>query len=45
MRLYKFITDWILIFAILGGIAGYFAYTSIPALDGTHQTADRKSVV
>ncbi len=39
MRLYKFITDWILIFAILGGIAGYFAYTSIPALDGTHQTA------
>ena len=36
MTLYKFIKDWILIFAILGGVLGYFIYTSIPALDGTH---------
>lgn len=36
MTLYKFIKDWILIFAILGGVFGYFIYTSIPALDGTH---------
>ncbi|MCM1520297.1 MAG: hypothetical protein NC098_05875 [Lachnoclostridium sp.] len=39
MKLYKFITDWILIFAILGGIVSYFIYDSIPALDGTHHTA------
>lgn len=28
MKLYKFITDWILIFAILGGISGYFIFNS-----------------
>lgn len=39
MKLYKFITDWILIFAILGGIALYFIYSAIPALDNTHGTA------
>lgn len=39
MKLYKFITDWILIFSILGGIASYFIYTSIPALDSTHRYA------
>lgn len=36
MRLYRFIKDWILIFAILGGILGYFAYASIPSLAPTH---------
>lgn len=39
MRIYKFITDWILIFAILGGIGGYFLYTAIPALAPTHAVA------
>lgn len=39
MKLYKFITDWILIFAILVGIGGYFLYTSIPALSETHHAA------
>lgn len=39
MKLYKFITDWILIFSILGGIFGYFIYTSIPALAPTHRMA------
>lgn len=36
MKLYKFITDWILIFAILGGIASYFIYSSIPLFNPTH---------
>lgn len=39
MKLYKFITDWILIFSILGGISGYFIYDSIDALDDTHELA------
>ncbi len=39
MKLYKFITDWILIFAILAGIGGYFLYAAIPALDSTHARA------
>ena len=39
MRLLKFIHDWILIFAILAGIGGYFLYAAIPALDGTHALA------
>ncbi len=29
MKLYKFITDWILIFSILGGIFGYFAFAAL----------------
>lgn len=32
----QFLRDWTLILAILAGIAGYFIYTSIPWLDGTH---------
>ncbi len=32
----QFLRDWTLVIAILCGIAGYFAYVSIPALDGTH---------
>lgn len=39
MKIYKFITDWILIFAIIGGIAGYFIYSAIPALNPTHGLA------
>lgn len=39
MKLYKFITDWILIFSILGGVGGYFLYSSIPALNPTHGLA------
>lgn len=39
MKLYKFITDWILIFSILGGVASYFIYAAIPALDSTHHFA------
>ncbi len=36
MKLVKFVKDWILIFSILAGIGGYFIYTNIPFLDGTH---------
>lgn len=36
MKILKFIKDWILIFAIIAGISGYFIYTNIPLLDGTH---------
>lgn len=39
MKLLKFIKDWILIFAILGGVGGYFLYASIPWLDSTHEIA------
>ncbi len=39
MKLYKFITDWILIFSILGGILSYFLYASIPELGFTHGIA------
>ncbi|MCM1532427.1 MAG: transporter [Bacteroides sp.] len=38
-RVFKFINDWILIFSIIGGVAGYFIYTSIPVLDFTHEAA------
>lgn len=33
----RFIRDWMLIFAILAGIAGYFVYVNIPWLDSTHE--------
>lgn len=39
MKLYRFIKDWILIFAIVGGISGYFIYSAIPALNPTHGVA------
>lgn len=39
MKIVTFIRNWILIFAILAGIGGYFLYAAIPALDGTHETA------
>lgn len=39
MRILKFIKDWILIFAMFGGIFGYFFYVSIPFLDSTHAVA------
>ncbi|NPD93052.1 transporter [Xylanibacter muris] len=39
MKLLKFIKDWILIFAIISGVAGYFAYVNIPCLDSTRKTA------
>lgn len=32
----QFLKDWTLIIAILSGVAGYFAYINIPALDSTH---------
>lgn len=39
MRIVGFIKDWILIFAIIAGVAGYFIYDAIPALDSTHEMA------
>lgn len=36
MKAWQFFKDWILIFSILAGIAGYFLYVSIPALNPTH---------
>lgn len=39
MKVLKFIKDWILIFAIIAGVAGYFIYVSIPCLDSTRATA------
>lgn len=35
-RVIQFLRDWTLVLAIIAGIVGYFAYVSIPALDGTH---------
>ena len=37
----RFLKDWILILAILAGVAGYFIYVSIPALAPTHAFADK----
>lgn len=39
MKLYKFITDWILIFAILAGIFGYFAFTGMGFSPEAHHVA------
>lgn len=36
MKIIQFIKEWTLIIAILAGIAGYFAYAGIPALDFSH---------
>lgn len=36
MKIIRFIKDWTLIIAILTGIAAYFVYTAIPALQPTH---------
>lgn len=39
MKILKFVKDWILIFAMLGGIGGYFLYVNIPFFDSTHDLA------
>lgn len=36
-----FFKNWTLPIAMLAGVAGYFLYTSIPALDGTHLIVNR----
>lgn len=41
MNLVRFLKEWTLIISILAGIAGYFIYVSIPALDGTHEAVNR----
>lgn len=41
MRIGKFIRDWTLVISILSGILLYFVYVSIPALDCTHEFANR----
>ncbi|MCM1337576.1 MAG: transporter [Candidatus Amulumruptor caecigallinarius] len=38
MRLYRFIADWILIIAIVGGILSYFVAASVPASAQTRAT-------
>lgn len=39
MKIIKFLKDWTLIIAIITGIAAYFVYTAIPALQPTHHFA------
>lgn len=41
MKVVKFLKNWSLIIAIFAGIATYFIYTSIPALNPTHKIALR----
>lgn len=41
MKLLKFIKEWILIFAILGGVSGYFIYTNLSFLDGTYAVVSK----
>ncbi len=36
MRLHKFLRDWSLPIAMLGGVVMYLLYTNIPLFDGTH---------
>lgn len=35
----QFVKDWTLILSIMAGVAGYFIYAGIPALDSTHAAA------
>ena len=37
----KFLRQWTLPLAIIAGIAGYFLYVAIPALDHTHAAVMR----
>jgi BASS family bile acid:Na+ symporter len=41
MRLVGFIKNWMLPIAMLAGVASYYIYVNIPALDGTHQVVGR----
>lgn len=41
MKVVKFLKNWSLIIAIFTGIATYFIYTSIPALNPTHKIASK----
>lgn len=36
MGVIRFVKDWMLPIAMLAGVAAYYIYVSIPALDGTH---------
>ena len=40
-----FIKNWMLPLAMLAGALGYFVYAGIPALDSTHQMANRTIAV
>lgn len=37
--IHQFLRDWALVLAILTGVLGYYTYTSISWLDGTHKVA------
>lgn len=39
MKILNFIREWILLFAILAGVLGYFLYVNLPFLDQTHEWA------
>jgi len=41
MKILQFIKNWTLPIAMLAGVAGYFIYVNIPALDGTHELANK----
>ncbi|MBO4673114.1 MAG: transporter [Bacteroidaceae bacterium] len=41
MRLVSFLKNWMLPIAMLTGVAAYFLYVNIPALDGTHQVVNK----
>ncbi len=41
MNFTRFIKDWMLIFSIIAGIAGYFIYVNIPFLQPTYEMARR----
>ena len=40
MKIVQFIKNWTLPISMLTGVAGYFIYVNIPALDGTHALAN-----
>lgn len=41
MRVIAFIKNWMLPIAMLTGVAAYYIYVNIPALDGTHQMVNK----
>ena len=41
MKIVSFLKTWMLPIAMLAGVAAYYIYVSIPALDGTHAIVNR----
>ena len=41
MKVLGFVKNWMLPIAMAAGVAAYYIYVNIPALDGTHEWVNR----